>query len=129
MSGLPRVSAAIAIIWRGDRVLTALRSPDVFLAGMREFPGGKIEPGETADQCAVREAKEETGYEIRLTGKRPPLNYDYLDRCVTLYPFDAEIEGGTESPGVHWMSIGELRNEDFPPATAPLLDDLRAGRT
>ena len=121
----PRVRAAICLIWRDGRLLVQRRPEHVFLGGMREFPGGKIEPGETPAECAVREAREEAGLLVELTGRREALAYDYPDRRVTLYPFDARIVGGQPSPEARWMAPGEMRDADFPPATSPLLRRLR----
>lgn len=121
----PRVRAAICLIWREGRLLVQRRPDHAFLGGMREFPGGKIEPGETPAECAVREAREEAGVRVELTGSREALTHDYPDRRVTLYPFDARIAGGEPTPEARWMAPGEMRDADFPPATSPLLQRLR----
>ena len=127
MKTRPVVRAAIAIIWDGERVLTGRRPANVHLAGMREFPGGKIEPGESAAECVVREVREEVGVEIEIVGERPTVAYDYPDRRVVLYPFDARIVSGTPPGSVTWLALGDLAEDEFPPATGPLLAALRGG--
>ena len=126
MSSLPVVRGSIAIIWRDGRVLTGRRAPCTHLAGMREFPGGKNEAGESPEQCVVREALEETGVRIEVTGSRAVLDHRYPDRRVVLHPFDAQILEGEPQQGFTWLRVDELRDEDFPPATSPLLAELRA---
>ena len=121
------VVGAIAVIWRRGRVLVGRRAPDVHLGGLLEFPGGKIEPGETPVACAVREAREETGLDIRVTGRRPVLRHAYRDRRVVLYTFDAQVIAGEPGAPFQWILPDDLQDEAFPPATAPLLEALRAG--
>jgi len=128
MAGRPIVRAALAVIRRGQCVLIGRREADVFLGGLREFPGGKIETVETPAECAVREAREEAGVEIRILGSRSLLTYDYPDRRVILHVLEGEIVSGEPSSPFQWMRPAELRDEEFPPASAPLLEELRAGR-
>lgn len=122
----PHVEAALVVIRQAGRVLVTRRRPDAFLGGLLEFPGGKIEPGETPEACAVREAEEELGVRVRLTGRREPIEWDYADRHVTLHPFDAVIVEGRPPDSAQRLLPAELRLEDFPPASERLIADLQA---
>lgn len=122
----PHLQIALALIWRGGEVLIAQRALDAdHLPGAMEFPGGKIEPGETPAEAAVREAREETGLEVEVVGARERIEWDYPERRVALYPFDCRIVGGTEAPGCHFVAPTRLKNEDFPAANRSLLVDLQ----
>ncbi|MDH3427947.1 MAG: NUDIX domain-containing protein, partial [Gemmatimonadota bacterium] len=65
---LPHHDIAVALIWDSGRLFIQRRPVDGLLGGLWEFPGGKVEPGESPRQAAVREVVEETGMSIRLTG-------------------------------------------------------------
>jgi len=117
MSDLPVVRAALAVVRNGDRVLVGRRAPGAYLSGLREFPGGRIEADESPPECAVRETREEAGIEIRVTGSRPALEYDYPDRRVILYPFDVKLVTGDPLPPFGWLRVETLSDDEFPPAT------------
>ena len=111
----PHLQIALAIIWRGPEILIARRRDDAdHLPGVWEFPGGKCRDGETPNDAAIREAREELGVEIRITGTRPVLEFDYETRHVTLHPFDAEIFSG-EGPAMFLFAkhdgVVEIKND------------------
>lgn len=118
---------AAALIWKCGKVLAGLRPEQGPLGGYWEFPGGKLEPGETPEQCAVRECREELSAEIRLTGLFGRVFYEY-DEPFELYFFNAELVGGTVKPNVHtalrWVSPGELGKFCFCPANAEILKKI-----
>jgi mutator protein MutT len=126
----PHYHIAIVLLWRDNRILATKRPADAeHLPDIWEFPGGKCEDGETPVQTALREAREELGIEIEITGAREIIEFDYLARRVTLHPFDARIQNGEPQPlhatALIWLYVWELRDEDFPIANAPLLAALR----
>ena len=82
-----------AIIERDGRFLMARRLKGTHLEGLWEFPGGKIEPGESLEACIVRELAEELGVESRIVGKRWETAHDYSTKRVELHFFDCEIDG------------------------------------
>ena len=133
MSDLPVVVGAA--ILDGDppgcRVLVTQRADPPHLAGYWEFPGGKVEPGETDVDALVRECAEEL--EVRIAvGAR--LGGDLLlsgDRGEwVLRVWLARIESGTvrlvEHSDARWLSAAELDDVDWIPADRPLVDALRA---
>ncbi|MCA9597646.1 MAG: NUDIX domain-containing protein [Myxococcales bacterium] len=123
------VRVAIALVWRDGRLLVSRRRAGAHLAGKLEFPGGKLRPGETAAAAAEREVLEETGVVCRALGQRPPVEFSYPDRTVTLLPIDAEWQSGDGEPrevdDVSWLSPEDLIAEDFPAANAGLIAELK----
>lgn len=130
MSGKPHYHIAIIVLWRDGKILTTKRLSDAeHLANLWEFPGGKCAPDESPPNAARREALEELGVEVEITSAYPLLEFDYETRLVTLHPFDACLLSGEpqalQSAAMRWLLPAELRDEEFPPANGPLLEELR----
>lgn len=110
-------------------VLIAQRSANVHLADLWEFPGGKCLPEETPEECAVREAREETGLEVAVIEFWQAITYTYPDRTVTLHPFLCRAVSGEAKPlgsrKIYWVSLDELDQYPFPEANKGLLERLR----
>jgi 8-oxo-dGTP diphosphatase len=115
-----------AAIVRDGRVLAARRTTPAETAGRWEFPGGKVEPGETEAQSLVREVEEELGLRIRvgrwLTGAEE-IGQGYLLKVAL-----ATIEAGelvpTEHDEVRWLAAGELGEVDWLEGDRPFLVEL-----
>ncbi len=124
------VEVAIALVWRGERLLVTRRRAGTHLGGHWEFPGGKLGPGETALAAAMREVEEETGVVARARAVRQPIDWDYPERRVRLHPVDCDwVEGDGETREVdelRWVTTAELSCLDFPPANARLVAELSA---
>ena len=125
----PAVRVALAIVRRDSRWLVARRRDDVHLGGLWEFPGGKCEPGETAEQAAVRELLEECDVVAEVERCLPELRHDYEDRTVTLTPVlcrwlerEARPLGSVEC---RWVTLDELEAFDMLAANAVVLAVLR----
>lgn len=119
---------AAAVIRRDGRILICRRGPGGSCAGLWEFPGGKVEAGETAQTCAVRECREELGVEVAAGKELWRTRYQYPDREVALTFLEARWIQGTPTPLVHlelrWVLPAELVQFDFCPADRELIERL-----
>ena len=126
-----RVTAAVIRRKEGheDQVLIARRSGG-HLDGKWEFPGGKIEPGETPEACLCREIMEELGIGIRITGYLMETRHAYPEKEVCLLVYEAVTAGGDMSPTVHdglrWIRVDRLETMDMAPADIPVCRRLMA---
>ena len=125
-----RVAIAIAVVEERGRFLIGQRPAGTSLGGLWEFPGGKVEPGESPAEAAVRECREETGLVVRVSDEYPPLDHDYQHARVRLHFFAcAPLEQRSPLPErFRWVGRDELGQFEFPAANAGLLALLRAGR-
>ena len=125
----------IAIVEQEGRFLVGVRRSDQVLAGKAEFPGGKCEPGETAQDCAARECLEETGVfvvaEQLLEHARHEYEHGWVDLefwlCRAASDEASELED-TVSPigGFRWCEWSELATLDFPDANRRVIERLVA---
>ncbi|MCC6741249.1 MAG: 8-oxo-dGTP diphosphatase MutT [Planctomycetia bacterium] len=122
------VHGAIAVVRRGGKILIARRPSGKHLAGCWEFPGGAVEPGETAEQAVVRELREELALDVRVTGREETIDWDYGSKRVILDVFICEAPAGEPRPiqcdECRWVAPEELASFQFPPANAALLRRL-----
>lgn len=120
--------AAGIVLDDDDRILVTRRRADVPLGGLWEFPGGKVEPGETLEEALVRELTEELGIVARPSARWGTLTHAYADHEVRLHFLFARIVSGTPHPHeaeeLLWASPPELQELEFPEADETLLQDL-----
>ena len=125
-----RVNVVAAIIRKDGHILITRRLHDAHLAGLWEFPGGKVEPGESLEVAMQREILEELGIKIRVYDEFFRIDHDYSDTSVRLHFFDCTILEGEaqclEVADLRWVNPEDLMNYDFPPADAELLAKLRS---
>ena len=118
-----------AIIIHDHQVLIAQRGPGQNLAGKWEFPGGKIEAGESPEACLVREIKEELDIEIEVVDFFAESRYRYEAGEIRLLAFTAKwIDGALkakEHSQICWIKPGQLTNFDYAPADVPFVDRLK----
>jgi len=95
------IDVTCAIIEKNGQVLAAQRGPAMAMPFKWEFPGGKINPGETAEDCIIREIKEELGVEIQIKTPLPFSSHAYPDLHVRLHPFVCRITRGRIEPAEH----------------------------
>ncbi len=121
------VSAAL-IFWDGKLLITQ-RHANAHLGGLWEFPGGKREPGETFEQCLVREIREELGVEISVGELFEEITHAYPEVSVHLKFFLCKLLVGEPQPldcaAVKWVNAAELAAHEFPAADAQLLEKLK----
>lgn len=126
---LPHIHVTCAIIERGGLVLAAQRSATMNLPLKWEFPGGKIDPGESAEECLQRELMEELGVAVSVGPALEPSTHGYPDCTVTLYPFVCTIERGEivlhEHAAVVWLDPGQLSILDWAAADVPVVLEYR----
>lgn len=124
------VNVAIALVFRGEKLLITRRLPDAHLEGLWEFPGGKIKAAETPERCAEREVLEETGVQCGALACRAPIAFSYPERDVVLTPVDCEWLSGEptllEVAEARWVMPAELIHFQFPEANSALLQQLLA---
>jgi 8-oxo-dGTP diphosphatase len=131
MGGNILLVAAAALVDRDNRVLIAQRPPGKSMAGLWEFPGGKVAPGETPEAALVRELREELGIEVCDTCLAPftfaSHAYETFHLLMPLYlcrNWEGEITP-REGQIVKWVRALRLADYPMPPADVPLLPMLR----
>lgn len=124
---IPR-EIAIAVVESEGEYLVALRPPGVPLAGYWEFPGGKIESGETAASAAIRECAEETGLAVRCLAELLIHEEHYDHGGVRLHFMSCEPISSARStdPPWRWVSRRDVLLLRFPSGNLPLLQRIRA---
>ena len=121
---------AVALIDADDRILIAQRPQGKQLAGLWEFPGGKVEPGERPEAALIRELREELGIEVKEACLAPLTfashAYDEFHLLMPLYVCRrwTGFVTAREGQGLKWAAASQLRNFPMPPADAPLIPAL-----
>ncbi|MES1181023.1 MAG: 8-oxo-dGTP diphosphatase MutT [Verrucomicrobiota bacterium] len=122
------IEVSAALIFRGGKLLVTQRRAQAHLGGLWEFPGGKLEAGETFERCLVREIREELGVEISVGELFEEIVHDYPAKSVHLKFFICRLLAGEPQPldcaAVRWVNAAELAGFEFPAADARLLARL-----
>ncbi len=117
-----------AVIKKENRILICRRARDDDYALKWEFPGGKLEKGETPEQCIVREITEELGLDIRVNGILAVTKHNDGEQDVHFTFYEADIIGGDMKLYVHetavWAPLDTLAGYDFMKADRPIVDLL-----
>ena len=123
--------SAVALIDVDGRVLLAQRPEGKSLAGLWEFPGGKVEPGESPEDALIRELHEEIGIQTWKTCLAPLTfaSHGYDDFHLLMPLFACRKWDGTPHPRegqvLKWVRPNDLKNYPMPPADVPLIPILR----
>lgn len=127
---VPTIIVTAGVIWSRDgrRILISQRPDEGLLGGLWEFPGGKLEPGETLETCLQREIMEELGIAIRVGSKLMEVRHAYTHRLVHLHIFHAHHESGRpkalEVARWQWVPPSGLREKAFPAANVKIIEEI-----
>ncbi|MDR0306296.1 MAG: (deoxy)nucleoside triphosphate pyrophosphohydrolase [Chitinispirillales bacterium] len=116
-----------AVIECGSKILAARRGPSQSHAGLWEFPGGKLNGGESALQALIREIREELGVEIVPQTALTPVIYEYPSITIELIPFISQIISGEPFPHEHseiiWIEPRDALNLEWVSADIPVFKE------
>ncbi|HYR88071.1 MAG TPA: (deoxy)nucleoside triphosphate pyrophosphohydrolase [Terriglobia bacterium] len=122
------IDVVAAIIRRGERILITQRFDNVHLPGLWEFPGGKVEAGESLQAALEREIREELGLQIRVHDEFFTTEHDYPTKSVRLHFFNSSIIEGEprliDVADLRWVLPQDLDQFEFPEADADLIARL-----
>lgn len=125
---IPRFEVVAAVIERGNRILCAQRKDKGELARKWEFPGGKIEQGETRQQALDREIEEELGIQIEIGSHIMTVEHCYTAFAIRLHTYSASITQGQpvmrEHMAIRWLRREELKTLDWAPADLPVVERI-----
>jgi A/G-specific adenine glycosylase len=128
---IPHKQIGVAVIWndRGE-VLIDRRKAEGLLGGMWEFPGGKIEPGETVQDCIKREIQEELAIDIAVGEHLISVDHAYSHFKVSLQVHHCQYLGGEPQPiecdEIRWVTLDQLDQFPFPKANSVIIEALQA---
>jgi 8-oxo-dGTP diphosphatase len=125
----PVIEVSAGLIRDGaGRYLITQRRRGSHLAGLWEFPGGKVEVGETAAACLRRELTEELSATFTVGALVETVRWEYPERTVVLHFFECRPEAGEITPreeqAMEWVEPAHLADYDFPPADRELIQRL-----
>ncbi len=126
---LPHKQIGVAVITDAQgNILIDRRKQEGLLGGLWEFPGGKIEPGESVEACVSREIKEELGIEIEVGDRLITIEHAYTHFKVTLNVFNCKYLSGEPQPiecdEVKWVTLDEIDEYPFPKANGQIIEAM-----
>ena len=121
------IEVVAAIIKKDDKIFITKRSYGEFI-DMWEFPGGKVEVGESREEALIREVKEELELDINNLEYLTTVDYDYPNFHLTMHCFICEICGGELVLNAHndakWVSLEELSTQKWVPADVEVVEKI-----
>jgi 8-oxo-dGTP diphosphatase len=133
-SPLPHKIIGVAVIWNEqEQILIDRRRPEGAMGGLWEFPGGKIEPGETIQECIQREIYEELAIKIEVGEHLITIDHSYTHLRVTLTVHHCRHLTGIPQPlecdEIRWVNLTDLEQFAFPLANVQIIAALREAST
>jgi 8-oxo-dGTP diphosphatase len=126
------VEVTAALLFKDKKLLIAKRKSTDKLPNKWEFPGGKIEDGETPEYCLKREMEEEFEIDVSVGKFLGESIYHYDHGTIKLLAYRTYWKGGSISLKAHddyqWVSLDQLQDYDFAPADIPFVEKLRRGK-
>jgi len=123
------IDVTAAVLIKSNKIFIAKRPPGDLLAGKWELPGGKIELGESPEQCLKREIQEEFGIVINVHNFLAENIYHYNHISIRLLAYQISWESGSMLPVAHdeiaWSDYENLDSFDFAPADIPIISEIK----
>jgi A/G-specific adenine glycosylase len=128
---LERIEVVVAVIEKDGRILLQERPAGGLLAGLWEFPGGKVEPGESLKAALRREIREEVGVEIEDVRHLVTVRHAYTRFEATLHAFRCRMSDPGFTPGrrQRWVTLRAVRRYPLPSGSVKIVDFLEGGGT
>lgn len=127
---LPHKIIGVAVIWNEQgKILIDRRRREGLMGGLWEFPGGKLEPGETVQDCIKREIQEELAIKVEIGDHLITIDHTYSQFHVTLNVYHCRHESGEPQPiecdEIRWVTVDELPSYEFPIANLQIIEALK----
>jgi len=124
-ASIRKIEVSAAVLFRQKKIYIQQRLESGLMAGLWEFPGGKIEKNETPEECLLREIKEELGVEMKIDEKLTVIRHSYTKFRVTLHVFKGRLLKGRLSPSAcqdwKWVLPENLEDYPFPSANVKII--------
>jgi A/G-specific adenine glycosylase len=127
-SSVEKIEVVVAVIERDGRILLQERPAGGLLAGLWEFPGGKVEPGERLTEALRREIREELGAEIEAVRRLTTVRHAYTRFEATLHAYRCRVRGGEFKPGLRrrWVTLKAVRDYPLPSGSVKIVEALES---
>ena len=126
----PIIRVAAALVFDAGRLLITRRPAGKHLGGFWEFPGGKLEEGESFQDCLQRELREELGIQVSVGELLAAVEHNYPEQTLQIHFYRCALDSGTpsliECDAMEWITASKLNDYAFPPADADVLAEIQS---